>query len=52
MEEESKETARKKQAQALGAALLVSARNMGISSHSSILAVSAVGTESPILQIV
>jgi len=37
------ETARKKQAQAWGAALLVSAQNMDIPAHSSSVPVSAVG---------
>jgi len=38
-----KETGRKKQAEAWGAALLVSAQNMGIPVHSSSVSVSAVG---------
>jgi len=38
-----KETARKKQAQAWGAALLVSAQNIDTSAHSSSVPVSAVG---------
>ena len=50
MEEEK---ARKKQAQAWGAALLVSAQNIGIPAHSSGVPVSAVGAavaqQSPIL---
>jgi len=38
-----KETARKKQAQARGASVLVSAQNMDIPAHSSSVPVSAVG---------
>ena len=43
MQEESSETTRKKQAQAWGAALVLSAQNMGIPAHSSSVPVSAVG---------